>query len=107
EVITDPKAETAASALAAQAAAAVQARHIVAIKYPRNIDRVRVLLLKACERPLFAEKAIYCKPLGKQLNKKTGRWEEAFAEGLSIRFAEEAVRTLGNAITEAKIVYDD
>lgn len=106
-IVYDPKAETSSNVLAAQAAAAVQARAVMALQRPRNMDDARVRMLAACKRPLFAEKAIYAKPVGKKLNKKTGNWEEAFAEGLSIRFAEEAIRALRNVMTESQIIYDD
>lgn len=101
------KAETASAALAAQAEAAVKARFVMAIQRPRNIDLVRVKLLAACKRPIFAENAIYSKPVGREKNEETGEWEQKFAEGLNIRFAEEAVRVLGNAMTETATLYDD
>jgi hypothetical protein len=100
------KAETASAALAAQAEAAVKARFVMAMQRPRNIDLVRVKLLAACKRPMFAENAIYSKPVGREKN-ENGEWVEKFAEGLNIRFAEEAVRVLGNAMTETSTLYDD
>lgn len=101
------RAETSASTLAAQATASVQARFIMAMQRPRNIDTVRTKILAACKRPTFAKMAIYAKPIGMKKNPKTGKWEEAFAEGLNIRFAEEAIRNLGNAMTESSTIYDD
>lgn len=103
----DRKAETASSALAAQASAAVQARFVMAMQRPRDMDATRVKILGACRRPLFADNAIYFKPVGKKQNRETGDWEEAFVEGLNIRFAEEAIRNLGNAMTETITIYDD
>lgn len=99
--------ETASSALAAQAEASVKARFVMALQRPRNMERVRVAILEACRRPFFAEDALYSKPVGKVKNDETGQWEEKFVEGLSIRFAEEAVRLLGNAMTETVTIYDD
>jgi hypothetical protein len=87
--------ETAATAVAEQARAAIQARHIVAMQRPRDLDDVRTRLLKECKRPSFAKVAIYHKPVGKGV------------EGLSIRFAEAAMRYMGNLDTNAVTIWDD
>lgn len=89
-------AETASTAVAAQATAAVQARYLMALKKPRDLDDVRVKLLKECDRPRFAEVARYRKPVG-----------GSAVEGPSIRFAEAALRCLGNVMPDASVVYDD
>lgn len=99
--------ETAATALAMQARAAVEARFVMALQRPRDMELVRTKILAACQRPFFAELAVYAKPVGKKRNEETGEWEQQYAEGLSIRFAEEAVRNLGNAMTETTTLYDD
>lgn len=88
-------AETSASAAAAQAAATVQARYAVAWKRPRDMDQVRVALLKECARPGFAHVARYHKPVG------------AGIVGPSIRFAEAAARHMGNLLPEIATIYDD
>ena len=88
-------AETASTAVAAQARAQIEARYIMAMKRPRDWDDVRVRLLKECKRPSFAGVAIYHKPIGKGI------------EGPSIRFAETALRCMGNILPEAATVYDD
>lgn len=88
-------AETASTAVAAQATAAVQARYVLAMKNPRDLDDVRVRLLKECKRPGFAEVARYRKPVG------------AGVEGPSIRFAEAALRCMGNVMPEVATIYDD
>jgi len=87
--------ETASSAAAAQATALVQARYIMAIQRPRDWDDVRVRLMREVERPGFAEVAWFRKPIG------------AGVEGLSIRFAEAAMRCMGNLLPEAPVIYDD
>lgn len=87
--------ETAALAQAEQAKAAVQARYVMAMRNPRDWDTVRVRLQKECRRPGFAEVARYHKPIGKGV------------EGLSIRFAEAAVRCMTNILVESHVVYDD
>nr|NIU03565.1 hypothetical protein [Gammaproteobacteria bacterium]NIV50929.1 hypothetical protein [Gammaproteobacteria bacterium]NIX84839.1 hypothetical protein [Gammaproteobacteria bacterium] len=88
-------AETASTAVAAQAAASVQARYVMALQRPRNIDQVRVDLLKECKRPGFARVAMYHKPIGKGVT------------GPSIRFAEAAMRCMGNLMPEVATLYDD
>jgi hypothetical protein len=93
--------ETAAIAIAAAEKAAIEARYVLAIKRPRDWDTVRIRLLKECKRPGFADAAIYKKPVGK----KDG--VEQFIEGLSVRFAEAALRHVSNFYSSAKSIYDD
>lgn len=88
-------AETASTAVAAQARAAVESRYVMAYKRPRDWDGVRVALLKECSRPGFAASARYHKPIGKGV------------EGPSIRFAEAALRCMGNVLAEVTVIYDD
>ncbi len=88
--------ETSVAAVAAQAKANVEARFLVALNRPRDMDTVRMRLLKECLRPSFAEVAIYSKPVGKQR-----------IQGPSIRFAEAAVRMLGNIQVESPTIYED
>lgn len=88
-------AETATSAVSAAAIATVQAQYIVAQKRPRDLDSVRLALLKECKRPGFAAVARYRKPIGEGI------------EGPSIRFAEAAMRCLGNLAPTIRVVYDD
>lgn len=88
-------AETATGAAAAQAQAAVQARYIMALRKPRDVDQVRLVLLKECSRPGFAAVARYHKPIGQGV------------EGPSIRFAEAAIRAMTNVYPETMAIYDD
>lgn len=101
-----PRYETAASAAAAQSKALVEARYTVALHRPRDMDLVRERLLKECRRPTFAESAQYRKPVGKKQN-SAGEWEQQFIEGPSIRFAEAAIRCMGNIVVQEVTVYDD
>lgn len=89
-------AETAASAGAAQAAALVQARYVMALQRPRVWDDVRNRLLRECSRVGFAEVAGYSKPVG------TGT-----VSGLSIRFAEVAIRCMTNVQVSSFLVFED
>jgi hypothetical protein len=99
--------DTAGVAMAAQARASVEAAYVMAMRRPRDLDQVRVKLLKATARRRFAEAARWQRPVGREKNKKTGRWEEKIGEGLSIRFAEEAARNMGNLSMDSYVVYED
>jgi hypothetical protein len=88
--------ETSTTAVAAQARAKIEARYIVAMQRPRSWDDVRAKLLRDCQRPGFAEVARYSKPTG-----------GTKIEGPSIRFAEAALRCMGNAVVETMVVWED
>lgn len=88
--------ETQGTALAARAQAEVQARYIVALQRPRNVEQFRVRLLEHCRRPGFAKVATYSKPVGGQK-----------IEGPSIRFVETALQEFSNVLPEETITYDD
>lgn len=92
-------ADTAATAVAAQAKALVEARYIMALRRPRDMDVVREKMLKECARPSFAAVARYVKPIGQDRSK--------WPTGPSIRFAEAAVRNMTNITVETMTVYDD
>lgn len=88
--------ETQSAALAERAKAQVQARYIMALQRPRNLDEVRVRILSHCGRPGFAEAAEYAKPVGGQA-----------IRGPSIRFVETALQEYGNVMPDITITYDD
>jgi len=88
--------DVAAYAAAEGARALVQGRILMAIKRPRDIDVVRRKLLEDCKRPRFAEAARYAKPMG-----------GGSVRGWSIRFAEAAVRHLGNIDCRAAVIAQD
>jgi hypothetical protein len=90
------KRELASDVLAAMARAQVQVRYIVAQGKPRDWDAVRRRILNDCERPAFAQSAMYKKPIG-----------NTTITGFSIRFAEAAQRALGNLMPERPVIYDD
>lgn len=88
--------ETSSVVLAARVEAEIKARTFVAISRPRNIDSFRLRLLESCQRSRFADCAMYAKPVGgKQIT------------GLSIRFAEEAIKYYGNMEIRAMVVSED
>ena len=87
--------ETQTALMAAQAKALVEARYTVAINRPRDMLEVQQKLEKECKRPNFAKSARYFKPLGKGIT------------GLSIRFAEAAMRIAGNISSESLVIFED
>lgn len=87
--------ENASAVVAAHAAALIQARYVIAMKNPRDLDIVREKLLKECARPSFARVARYFKPIGDGI------------AGPSIRFAEAAIRLMGNIVVDTVILFDD
>jgi hypothetical protein len=88
--------ETSVAAVAAQAKAAVEARYVMAMQQPRDIDVFRQNLLHDCKRPGFARVARYAKPVG---GKKI--------EGPSVRFVETALRHFRNILRETPTIYED
>jgi len=98
-VVAEPRSiatpETASSSVAAQARASIEARYAIALRFPRDLDDVRVRLIADCKRPGFAEIARYRKPISKGV------------EGFSIRFAEAALRAMRNVAPEMTTLYDD
>jgi hypothetical protein len=96
--------ETAGTAAAATAKALVEARFIMAMRRPRDWADVRTKLLRAIERPGFAGKAgAKAKPGEAWYHKPVGDG----VEGFSIRFAEEALRCMGNVDVRPSVVYED
>jgi len=95
--------ETPAMALATRSEAEIKARFYIAQRKPRDMDDVRVKLLRACERPGFAGSATekiwgaawFLKPIGDGI------------EGFSIRFAEEAMRAMGNMDARSSIIWEN
>lgn len=83
-------------AMVAKSRAEVEAACIMAKRWPRNPDQVRQDLIAECKRPGFAAVAIYSLPRG-----------EKKIEGLSIRFAEVAMRCSGNMSASSETIYDD
>jgi hypothetical protein len=92
-----PTVETAATAVASQAKAMVEARYTIAMHRPRNWDQVRQDLLRECRRPSFAnnKSAYYRKPIGQGV------------EGLGIRFVEVALRCMTNVLIETTMIFED
>lgn len=94
-------AELGTSQLEAQARAVTQARFWMA-KQPnmmRSWDQVEQRLRKECARPGFANSAWWILPLGADPKKHPA--------GLSIRFAEAALRMAGNIDVQQSVIYDD
>jgi hypothetical protein len=92
----EKSAEVGASALVARATAEVQAPYVMAERKPRDWDTVRAKILHECKRTSFAESALYRKPVGGQK-----------IEGLSVRFAETAMRCMTNLSESSAVIHDD
>ena len=90
------KTELSISAAAEHSKALIQAKFIVAMRSPRNIDDVRCNIINACKRPGFAEKVRYAKPIG---NGKI--------RGPSIKFADEATKLMRNIDVSKTTIYED
>jgi len=87
--------ELATTERSAAAVAREQARFIVAQRCPRDLDLVRLAMLKRCRQPAFAAIARYRKPIGDGI------------EGPSIRFAEMAGQAMGNIATKEDVISED
>lgn len=89
--------ESASTAVAAQAKAMVESRYVMAMRNPRNMDQVRLDLIKECKRPSFADNksTYYVKPIGQGV------------EGLGIRFVEVALRCMKNVLVETTMIFED
>lgn len=87
------RAEINAAAMGAREEAAVKARVMLARANPRDWDLVRTRVLKDCRRPGFAKTAVYSVP-------RAGK----VIQGLSIRFAEDIARTMGNLWVSSMII---
>lgn len=86
---------SATQALTAKATADINARWMIAMHRPRDMADVRDMIIRECRRPKFAAGSIYQVPRG-----------GATIRGLSIRFAEAAMKAMGNMGAEAQTLYD-
>lgn len=84
-----------AIAMAQKEKSLMEARMSIARERPRDWMMVRSKLMTECQRPGFADAAIYSKPVGGQN-----------IEGMSIRFAEACVRAAGNLRITTELVED-
>lgn len=88
--------ETATAAAVAAAEARIKAATYLALQRPRDVQKIHRKLVEHCQRPAFAEAALYYKPVG-----------DGGIEGLSVRFAETAMLEMGNLHPSTAVVYDD
>ncbi len=82
-------------AVEAQVRARIAARTLHALQHPRTEADARIRIMNDCKRPEFAKAALYSKPVGGQK-----------IEGLSIRFAETALRHWGNVASDSIVLSD-
>jgi hypothetical protein len=85
----------------------IKARFALALQRPRDIEQVNATILDDLQQnPDMAEEALYRKPLGKQKNPETGKWEQQFAVDFSCRFVEHAIHRMGNIYVAKRIAYE-
>jgi hypothetical protein len=93
--------ETAAVAVAEREKAAIQALFLMAAHRPRDWDLVRTKLLKDASRYGFADSAIWELERGKNQD-----GTPKILTGPSIRFAEAAIRAMGNVFVDMQVTLD-
>ncbi|MCH6256682.1 hypothetical protein MLD52_09000 [Puniceicoccaceae bacterium K14] len=76
--------------------ARIESAYTIALNKPRSIDSVRQNILRHCERPRFAEKVKYSKPVG-----------GSSVTGPTVRFAEMALREMTNIFTNIQVIHED
>lgn len=84
----------------ARAEAEVKAAIAIAKRFPRNETQARINIKNSCERPRFADEALYAFPRGSGENAAT-------IEGPSVALARELARCWGNIQFGLRIVTDD
>lgn len=99
--------ETQATAMAARAKAEVEAMFVMAMQNPRTWPTVWGQLITECQRPSFAEAAMYRLKKGRKKNEDTNQWEDNWIEGLTIGFARTAARMMGNLDIKEPVTYED
>jgi hypothetical protein len=77
-------------------------------RFPRSmaVFRRRALEMVTLDEET-AESCIYRRPVGKKRNEETGKWEESYAEGMSIRMAEIVGASYGNLRVGAMLIAQD
>lgn len=100
----DPN-EIAGLVMAAAAKARIESMMVIAREKPRDMDVVSQRLMKACERPGFA--GIANENVYGAAWYRIPRGYDDFVQGFSVRFAEEAMRCMGNLEPYTNVIFDD
>src|SRR5688572_14232241 len=87
---------------AAREHAELQTQYVVAIQRPRNEEKARNELTKACKRPRFAEAALYSYYV-KTWSPREKRLVDELIEGSSAEMAREVLRNWGNVWVDGRI----
>src|ERR1700722_12384989 len=107
--------ETAATAIAAQVKAMVEARCVIAMKVGRSWPNIRTAINQQIKDPDFCAEALYAKPIGKipdgyttmtkreQLISAPSNWPRGF----SIRFIESVLAEAGHYDIKAYVTWED
>jgi len=80
----------------------IQTAYFMAFKNQRNEDQALERMIKVCKRPKFAAGAMYDKCVGRDK-----RGNDIIKSGLSIRFAEMAIREFRNIYVDQETVFED
>jgi hypothetical protein len=95
DMIVSQGTEMAAAAACASAKAEIECAYMMAVRRPRSEADARSTILKACQRPVFAETVEFSIPMG-----------GSRITGPTIRFAEVAMQAWRNLRTSSTVVYD-
>lgn len=104
-VVDTQTGELAATTAQAAAQSEIQSAIIIARKFPRNEDACFQKLMRACQRPAFAEDVAYSFPRGKKQDDR-GAWVKNYVTGPSVYLAREAARLWGNIRYGVEVVSD-
>lgn len=107
-VPTPSSLDVAASASASLAKATIEAKFVIALRPEnrRSVMAARASILEACQRPKFAEGAMYHVKRGSKQN-ANGQWVDNLIEGPSIRFAETALQAWKNVDVSQVIAWEN
>ena len=93
------------SAIMALEKAQIDVQVATAHQYPRTIQKFRAgALAMATIDAETAESCCYCRPVGKEQDRSTGKWVQKFAEGPSIRLSEIVAANYGNIRAASRII---
>lgn len=105
EVVSSEVAQVMPNTIDTLERASIDMQIATAHKFPRSIAKFKenALALVTLDEETAAS-CIYRRPVGKKLNEQSGKWEESYAEGMSIRMAEIVASCYGNMRVGTRII---